>query len=148
MGGGGVWGVPGMEHPYSQRGEGGCLVRSRLTLIAWRDRGGREGACFVLFFCFAVGGEVPALPSQGFGGWGFSCCCGGDGWGGVWWCNGTIAGMGTDDGNDGDASSDDDDGYDDDDDDDNDDDSDDDDEGGWEGVLEINAFLPFSCVCG
>ncbi len=21
------------------------------------------------------------------------------------------------------------------------------DEGGWEGVLEINAFLPFSCVC-
>ncbi len=21
------------------------------------------------------------------------------------------------------------------------------DEGGWEGVLEINVFLPFSCVC-
>ncbi len=27
------------------------------------------------------------------------------------------------------------------------DDNDNDDEGGWEGVLEINAFLPFSCVC-
>ncbi len=29
----------------------------------------------------------------------------------------------------------------------NNDDNDNDDEGCWEGVLEINAFLPFSCVC-
>jgi hypothetical protein len=45
-----LWGVLGMEHPYSQRGEGGCLVTSRLTLAAWRDCGGREGACLCLFF--------------------------------------------------------------------------------------------------
>jgi hypothetical protein len=51
--------------------------------------------------------------------------------------------MGTDDSNDGDASGDDDDDGDNEDEDDNDNDDDNDDEGGWEGVLEMNAFLPF-----
>jgi hypothetical protein len=49
----------------SGRGEGGCLQTSRLTLTAWKYCGGREGVCSCLFFVFAVGGEVPTLPSQG-----------------------------------------------------------------------------------
>ncbi len=62
-----VWVGEGREKGWKGRGKISGDIQADIGSM---ERPWREGGCmFMLVFCFAVGGEVPALPSQGFGGW-------------------------------------------------------------------------------